>query len=323
MGSSLTPVALSALCLALAAPIHGVGSDVSKELAELYRADQEDQNNFDSMPLEEALDRQKKRRDRVAEIVQAGELEKPIDYHHASWIFQHGENADDFLMAHLLATAASFGGEDQARFLSAAGLDRFLMNLGHPQRFGSQFTDAAGTDMGDAALLSHRIVRVFLEGDGYVTTGLNGRPVDESQRTKKILKKVGKDLKKLAKSAPKLAKKEAAGEERAEALKRTGEIVRAGQLEEPADFFHAAEVFHHLGESVDHRVQALALTTAAVLLEHKDARKRYPEALDRLLDSLERPRLFGELEAGGPPRPELLELHRNVRAQFEGKGRKR
>ncbi|MFQ5507496.1 MAG: hypothetical protein ACE5F1_22255, partial [Planctomycetota bacterium] len=58
--------------------------------------------------------RQRERRDQVFEFVRAGRLEKPVDYYRASMFFQHGRGVDDFLLAHVLATAAGLLEHKQA-----------------------------------------------------------------------------------------------------------------------------------------------------------------------------------------------------------------
>jgi hypothetical protein len=50
---------------------------------------------------------------------------------------QHSDAADDFLLAHELCVAAISKGDARAKWLAAASEDRFLMNIGRPQRFRS------------------------------------------------------------------------------------------------------------------------------------------------------------------------------------------
>ncbi|HVS63941.1 MAG TPA: hypothetical protein VMT85_10625 [Thermoanaerobaculia bacterium] len=54
-------------------------------------------------------------------------------------ILQHGDSAEDVLLAHILATAAGFQGHENGRWLSAAALDRYLHRTDQPQRFGTQY----------------------------------------------------------------------------------------------------------------------------------------------------------------------------------------
>jgi hypothetical protein len=68
-----------------------------------------------------------------------GELDTAQDFHDASFIFQHGEAADDFLLAHILAIEAVVKGDDSSKWIAAATLDRYLQIIGKPQVFGTQY----------------------------------------------------------------------------------------------------------------------------------------------------------------------------------------
>jgi hypothetical protein len=57
-------------------------------------------------------------------------------------ILQHGSEADDYLLAHEMSMAAVVRGEENARWLAAATEDRFLMQIGRKQRFGTQYEPA-------------------------------------------------------------------------------------------------------------------------------------------------------------------------------------
>src|SRR5258708_34282421 len=54
-------------------------------------------------------------------------------------VLQHSGKPGDFLLAHELCIVAIGKGEEQAKWLAAASEDRFLMNIGRPQRFGTQY----------------------------------------------------------------------------------------------------------------------------------------------------------------------------------------
>jgi hypothetical protein len=63
------------------------------------------------------------------------------DYYHAAMILQHGRTAEDFDLAHQLSLKASElePTDRAARWLAAATKDRYLMTLGKPQLYGTQF----------------------------------------------------------------------------------------------------------------------------------------------------------------------------------------
>lgn len=115
---------------------------ISKELADLYKADQGDRENWAKMSHDEQMavtPRDAQRRKRVMEMVRASQLAAAEDYYNAAMVLQHGDKPEDFLLAHELATVAAFKGQAGAKWLSAAALDRFLHNIGRPQHFGTQY----------------------------------------------------------------------------------------------------------------------------------------------------------------------------------------
>src|SRR5262245_50795503 len=67
--------------------------EISRELADLERDDQKDQNDpsWDAAHEREFLLRQKERRDRVVVIVAAGWLGSPEDFGRAALLLQHGQ----------------------------------------------------------------------------------------------------------------------------------------------------------------------------------------------------------------------------------------
>jgi hypothetical protein len=116
----------------------------SPELAQLYEQDQADR----MPPGGKAIDwsvvgpRDKQRRARVYALYEAGELRTGKDFERAAMVLQHAEQPDEYLLAHEFCVVALSKGERDARWLAAATEDRFLMNIGRPQRFGTQYRSA-------------------------------------------------------------------------------------------------------------------------------------------------------------------------------------
>jgi hypothetical protein len=79
------------------------------------------------------------RRACVRELLEAGQLKTGEEFHDASTIFQHGETADDYLLAHILAVEAVIKGDDRSKWMAAATLDRYLQLIKQPQVFGTQY----------------------------------------------------------------------------------------------------------------------------------------------------------------------------------------
>jgi hypothetical protein len=79
------------------------------------------------------------RRAQVREMLSKGEVQSARDFHDASYLFQHGEVPDDYLLAHLLAMEAVIRGDASSKWMLAASMDRFLESLGRTQVFGTQY----------------------------------------------------------------------------------------------------------------------------------------------------------------------------------------
>lgn len=83
--------------------------------------------------------RDEQRRAIVKAMLAKGKAKTGEDFYDAAFIFQHGQSADDYLLAHVLATEAIALGYSKATWISAATLDRFLQSIGQKQVFGTQY----------------------------------------------------------------------------------------------------------------------------------------------------------------------------------------
>jgi hypothetical protein len=109
---------------------------MNEELSQIYEDDIKDRKVENEKDLDQ---RDKDRRARVAALLEKGDLTEAVDYHHAALIFQHGETPDDYKRAHDLAAKAVEMGDGTAKWLYASTLDRWLVSIGKPQKFGTQF----------------------------------------------------------------------------------------------------------------------------------------------------------------------------------------
>jgi hypothetical protein len=91
---------------------------------------------------------------RVKQLYATGGIRTGEDYYHAALVLQHGEVAEDYLLAHEFCVAAMMLGKNEieSSSLGAAAEDRFLMTIGRPQRFGTQYRSE-----GDGALQLYRV----------------------------------------------------------------------------------------------------------------------------------------------------------------------
>jgi hypothetical protein len=84
-------------------------------------------------------DRAAARRASLHAMLSRGEITSGSDLYEAAFVFQHGETAPDYMLAHVLALDALAKGFSRAKWLSVATLDRYLQLIGQPQIFGTQY----------------------------------------------------------------------------------------------------------------------------------------------------------------------------------------
>ena len=121
---------------------------MNEELRNLYLEDQRDRSA--DLPPHDLAMRDTARRARVEELVDEGAVTTPDDHYHAAKIEQHGGTPEHSWRAHVLARAAADLGVEgapqwfQARGLAAAAYDRWLVQQGKPQRYGTQYQAREG-----------------------------------------------------------------------------------------------------------------------------------------------------------------------------------
>ncbi len=132
--------------------------EVVRPLRQLYVQDQRDRgvslanngeaisprpaaNGSDNLDQATLQKHDAERRERVRELLSAGKVTTAQDFHDAAYIFQHGQKAEDYLLAHILAVEAVVKGDDPSKWISAATLDRYLQAIGQAQVFGTQYSD--------------------------------------------------------------------------------------------------------------------------------------------------------------------------------------
>lgn len=79
------------------------------------------------------------RRQQTRKLLAESALHTGKDFEEASFVFQHGNGPQDFLLAHSLAMVAISKGDDDAIWIAAATLDRYLQGIGQKQIFGTQY----------------------------------------------------------------------------------------------------------------------------------------------------------------------------------------
>jgi len=128
-------------CPAVVETFANTAAKDGEELARLYREDQADRMPPPGQIIDwpAVLPRDRAREARVKELYRSGALQTGADYYHAAMILQHASAPEDYLLAHEFCVVALSKGERRALWLAAATEDRFLMRIGRPQRFGTQY----------------------------------------------------------------------------------------------------------------------------------------------------------------------------------------
>ena len=112
----------------------------NQELARLMDEDQADRTPPKGMEIDwkNVAPRDAARLKRVKELYAQNQLHTGNDFFNAALILQHGNTPEDYLLAHELAVVA-ISKKPGLNSLAAVTEDRFLMTIGRPQRFATQY----------------------------------------------------------------------------------------------------------------------------------------------------------------------------------------
>jgi hypothetical protein len=134
---------------AAAAPAHKATAAQADnaEMTAIFNADQSDRQNLGKIDWSAVAPRDEARRARTKALLDSGKLLTGDDFYHAAFVFQHGSTPGDYLLAHTLAVIAAARGRKDATWIAAATLDRYLMNIGQKQIYGTQFVSHNGGAM--------------------------------------------------------------------------------------------------------------------------------------------------------------------------------
>lgn len=119
---------------------------LNAELSRLTAEDQKDRQAGDNIDWSVVGKRDAARLQRTREIAAQGGLKEADDYFNAALIFQHSDKTEDYATAHqwCLKAVELDPEHPAARWLAAATQDRWLMNQGKPQLYGTQFKKVNG-----------------------------------------------------------------------------------------------------------------------------------------------------------------------------------
>lgn len=113
------------------------------ELIELTDADQNERKSFELDPkliyVKDSL-----RREKVKVLERLKKLKTSNDFYNAALIFQHGRDSTDYLKALNFMKKSIELDSTRNKWLFAAITDRYLLSIGKPQIYGTQFFKEEG-----------------------------------------------------------------------------------------------------------------------------------------------------------------------------------
>ena len=116
-----------------------VDVDISLRMTELFTADQAARLLAMNSPAQ-INEEDTARRIEVIEYLKDSRIRTARDLVYSAYIFQHGDCSEHYLLANRLAEIAMDAGYQDALWIYAASLDRYLMSLDQPQKYGTQYT---------------------------------------------------------------------------------------------------------------------------------------------------------------------------------------
>lgn len=119
---------------------NGTPLEVMLRMSDLFMEDQAIRHGIEEETPQDVSEADLYRRVEVLGYFRDGNLASPGSLIWASFIFQHGNCSDHYLFANKLAKVALDADEEDARWIYAASMDRYLMSQSKPQKYGTQFT---------------------------------------------------------------------------------------------------------------------------------------------------------------------------------------
>jgi hypothetical protein len=134
------------VCAPLVEPL-GIGKvadkAVGQRMKEIFDEDQAVRENWENLTEADMWKMSvsdQERRIEVMAFIKDGKLATDLDFFHAAFVFQHGNCPEHFKLANELANESVKLGNEEAKWIYAASLDRYLLAIGEVQKFGTQYT---------------------------------------------------------------------------------------------------------------------------------------------------------------------------------------
>ena len=144
------PILFLTLLVSAEVPFTSCKDDVAKQKLrseELQTLVNEDQKGR-KPPIDWSVvqPRDEARRKRIGEIFGEGCFSTAADYAAAALVYQHGVIPDHFFQTFIWAKKAVELGDPKQKWLMAAGIDRYLVNINHKQLFATQASKQQDSD---------------------------------------------------------------------------------------------------------------------------------------------------------------------------------
>ena len=110
----------------------------NEELIDIYTNDQSDRKT-EQIDWNNVSKRDLARRQRVYELLDSNKVRTSKDYNNAAMVFQHGMDSTSYGMAVKLIKKAIELDPNANKWLYAAATDRYLLSIGKPQIYGTQY----------------------------------------------------------------------------------------------------------------------------------------------------------------------------------------
>jgi hypothetical protein len=121
-----------------------IGSKTPSAIDRIYADDQQAREGPNPQAPKAVYKSDDEREAATRKLLEKGALRSGKDFEEAAIIFQHSHQSDDYLLAHTLALISVSKGDRDAIWIASATLDRYLMAIGNPQIYGTQFMTPVG-----------------------------------------------------------------------------------------------------------------------------------------------------------------------------------
>lgn len=111
----------------------------NQEMKRIFDEDQRVRQSYPNVDWKAVNQSDAVRRQETMKLLQDGALHSGEDFSWAAFVFQHGSEPNDYLLAHTLAMVAVGKGNSDALWIASATLDRYLQSIKQPQIYGTQF----------------------------------------------------------------------------------------------------------------------------------------------------------------------------------------